>query len=357
MKCPQCGNDNEEGARVCGACGTPLGGDAAGGIGAASTELPNVGFLQAFSPRFRNFLKVWLIGGLTGLATGLSWTLVENVLSTDGVFDGGEFCVSLVTPALAGIVVALATRSGIKTTLAVAYLTLLIPILGAGFGASGSEPLWQHGALGLGGGLFWSSPFAIGSLVHRRKSPVLVTIVAILLVVIVLLFTIDAAGEVFPDGELNWDEPGNEEVTDLGGMGTLGDGDESQAVDPDGDSRQTIFLAGFAEKIKVTPIVLEGEISRDTTYQAWSFDGDRGQVLRFVPRPKPQSNIDFEHVAMTLFAGQGDGEGDENAHSEVIALDEELQEIALPETGTYTLSVEGNPENSSGAYTITISSD
>ena len=80
-------------------------------------------------------------------------------------------------------------------------------------------------------------------------------------------------------------------------------------------------------------------------------------MLRFDPRPKPQSNIDFEHVAMTLFAGQGGGEGDENAHSEVIALDEELQEIELPETGTYTLSVEGDPDQSSGSYAITISSD
>ena len=328
MKCPQCGNDNEEGALFCSRCGAAQSVSAEAHTLASDSQVASAG---KPSGRWRRVVKIWLVGGLTGLVTALSWTLVENAFTTDGVFDGWEFGVSLVTLALAGIVVALATRSGIKTTLAVAYLTFLIPLFGVGFAASGSEPLWQFGAWGLGGGLFWSSPFAIGSLVHRRQSPVVVTIVAISLVVIVLLFSIYAAGEVFYDD------------------------DESQAVDLDGDSRQTIFLAGFTEKIKVTPIVLEGEISGDTTYQAWSFDSDRGQVLRFDPRPKPQSDIDFGHVEMTLFAGQGDGEGKELAHSEVIAKDEQLEEIEIPQTGTYTLSVEGNIDETSGAYVITIS--
>jgi len=38
-----------------------------------------------------------------------------------------------------------------------------------------------------------------------------------------------------------------------------------------------------------------------------------------------------------------------------IGKDEELREIALPETGTYTLQVEGNIDESTGAYVITIS--
>jgi hypothetical protein len=41
--------------------------------------------------------------------------------------------------------------------------------------------------------------------------------------------------------------------------------------------------------------------------------------------------------------------------SELIGKDEELREIALPETGTYTLQVEGNIDESTGAYVITIS--
>ena len=41
--------------------------------------------------------------------------------------------------------------------------------------------------------------------------------------------------------------------------------------------------------------------------------------------------------------------------SELVGKDEELREIALPETGTYTLQVEGNIDESTGAYVITIS--
>ena len=190
MKCPQCGNDNEEGALFCSRCGAAQSVSAEAHTLASDSQVASAG---KPSGRWRRVVKIWLVGGLTGLVTALSWTLVENAFTTDGVFDGWEFGVSLVTLALAGIVVALATRSGIKTTLAVAYLTFLIPLFGVGFAASGSEPLWQFGAWGLGGGLFWSSPFAIGSLVHRRQSPVVVTIVAISLVVIVLLFSIYAA--------------------------------------------------------------------------------------------------------------------------------------------------------------------
>jgi hypothetical protein len=115
-------------------------------------------------------VRVWLIGGLTGLATGVLFTLAVGVFSTDSMFDFWEFGISLATPALAGIAVALATRSRIKTSVAVAYLTFLVPILGANFGGSGSEPLWQFGALGLAGGLVWSFPFAVCLLVRKGHS-------------------------------------------------------------------------------------------------------------------------------------------------------------------------------------------
>jgi hypothetical protein len=50
-----------------------------------------------------------------------------------------------------------------------------------------------------------------------------------------------------------------------------------------------------------------------------------------------------------------DDERRQTADPEVIGWDEELSEIALPETGTWTLQVEGNIDESSGAYVITIS--
>ena len=114
----------------------------------------------------RREIKVWLVGGLTGLVTGLSFILVHNALTTDLMFDLWEFGVALATPALIAVVVALASRSGIVRLLAVAYLTLLIPVLGVAFGSSGS-PLLPVAALGLVGGLVWSTPFALWQLKRR----------------------------------------------------------------------------------------------------------------------------------------------------------------------------------------------
>ena len=110
-------------------------------------------------------IKIWFVGSLVGLVTGLSFTLVEDALTTDLMFDLWELGVALVVPLLIAVLVALATRSRIGILLAVAFLTLLMPVCGASFGASGLEPLWQFAALGLVGGLFWSTPFALFVLV------------------------------------------------------------------------------------------------------------------------------------------------------------------------------------------------
>ena len=149
MKCQTCGNDNAENAQFYVRCRTALGSATASGI--------------------RRAIKVWLVGGLVGLGTGLSFIMVHDALTTDLMFDLWEFGVALVTPTLIAAVVALATRSRIVMLLAVAYLTLLIPVLGAAFGAAGSEPLWQFAALGLVGGLVWSTPFALWALLRRRQ--------------------------------------------------------------------------------------------------------------------------------------------------------------------------------------------
>ena len=106
------------------------------------------------------------------MVTGLSFTLVEDALTTDLMFDLWELGVALVVPLLIAVLVALATRSRIGILLAVAFLTLLIPVLGVSIGASGSEPLWQLrvqlAAFGLVGGLVWSIPFAFWQLTRRR---------------------------------------------------------------------------------------------------------------------------------------------------------------------------------------------
>jgi hypothetical protein len=110
-------------------------------------------------------IKIWGLGSLVGLFTGLSFTLVEDALTTDLMFDLWELGVAIVIPLLMAALVALATRSRIGILLAIAFLTSLIPVCSASFGASGSEPLWQFAALGLVGGLFWGTPFALFVLV------------------------------------------------------------------------------------------------------------------------------------------------------------------------------------------------
>ena len=114
-------------------------------------------------------IKVWLVGGLTGLVTGLSFILVHEALTTDLMFELWESGVALVIPALSAVVVAIATRSRIVMLLAVAYLTLLIPVLGVALGASGSPPL-LFAAIGLVGGLVWSTPFALWQLKRSGAS-------------------------------------------------------------------------------------------------------------------------------------------------------------------------------------------
>ena len=119
--------------------------------------------------RIRRAIKIWLVGGLVGLGTGTSFIMIYGVLTTDMIFDLWEFGVTLITPTLIAVVVALVTKSRIVIVLAVAYLTLLIPVLGPAFGGTGSEPIWAFAALGLVGGLVWSTPFALSAKLFFRN--------------------------------------------------------------------------------------------------------------------------------------------------------------------------------------------
>jgi len=141
MKCPTCGDDNPAVAKFCTRCGVVLGTPRTNGI--------------------RRGIKVWWVGGTVGLGTGLLFIMVHDALTTDLMFDLWGFGVALITPGLIGVVVALVTKSRTVNVLPVAYLTLLIPVLGPAFGGTGSEPIWAFGLLGLVGGLTWSIPFAL----------------------------------------------------------------------------------------------------------------------------------------------------------------------------------------------------
>ena len=66
----------------------------------------------------------------------------------------------------------MATRSNVLILLIIAYLTLVMPVLGALFGAPNSEirVALMITMLGLVGGLIWSTPFALWAYIRRRKA-------------------------------------------------------------------------------------------------------------------------------------------------------------------------------------------
>ena len=111
--------------------------------------------------RIKRGVKIWSIGALTGSGTSLSFVLMHNALTVDLMFDIWEFGVAAITPILVVVAVTLITRSKIYVVFPVAYLTLIMPVVGAFFGSSGSEPMWQFAVLGMVGGLIWGTPFAL----------------------------------------------------------------------------------------------------------------------------------------------------------------------------------------------------
>lgn len=106
-------------------------------------------------------IKNWMLFGLTGLVSTLVFKLTHDVFTSDSNFSLWEFAISLIITGSVSLLISKLSHSKSVFLLVVTYMTLLIPVLGALFGSSGSEPLWQFGLLGLFGALFWSVPFSI----------------------------------------------------------------------------------------------------------------------------------------------------------------------------------------------------
>ena len=137
------------GAHYCASCGASLGSISSGGI--------------------RRAIKVWLVGGLVGSGTGVAFIAIHDALTIDSMFDLWEFGVTLLTPALIAVFAAKIARLRVATLVPIAYMTLLIPVLGPAFGGTGSEPLWAFALLGLVGGLVWSTPFSLWAWRSTKK--------------------------------------------------------------------------------------------------------------------------------------------------------------------------------------------
>ena len=106
-------------------------------------------------------IRIVLLGALAGVVTSSSFIMANDILTKDSKLDLWEFGINLGIPAFVAVVLSLATKTKFIMLLAITYLTFFIPVLGAVFGSSGSEPFWQFVMLGLLGGLGWSIPFAL----------------------------------------------------------------------------------------------------------------------------------------------------------------------------------------------------
>ena len=110
-----------------------------------------------------------VFAGVAGFITGLLSVAVQRWLSADMVFSLGEAAMVLIIPCVTAVTLAWLGRVKVVLLIAVAYLTLFIPVLGPAFGGTGSEPLIAFAALGLAGGIFWSLPFVLFAIVFNRK--------------------------------------------------------------------------------------------------------------------------------------------------------------------------------------------
>ncbi len=102
--------------------------------------------------------KIVLGGCLTGLGSGLSWSVFVHLVSRDQLFNGQEFALSLILPLLVGL--AVGKRVGVqrRVLLPIAYLTLAMPLFGIGMGGANVLLMTTGGAIG---GLFWAVPFVL----------------------------------------------------------------------------------------------------------------------------------------------------------------------------------------------------
>lgn len=105
--------------------------------------------------------KIVLGGFMTGLGTGLSWSVFVELVSLDHLFSGPEAVLSLILPLLVSL--AAWKRVGVqrRVLLPIAYLTLVMPLFGLGMGGANILQMTLAGALG---GIFWACPFVLYAL-------------------------------------------------------------------------------------------------------------------------------------------------------------------------------------------------
>ena len=129
--------------------------------------------------------KIVLGGCLTGLGSGLSWSVFVQLVSRDQLFNGQEFALSLILPLLVGLAVGKIVGVQRRVLLPIAYLTLVMPVFGMAMTGENVLPTTTSGAIG---GLFWTVPFWIG----RDQVPRMFKTGCLVIIAIVIIFVISS---------------------------------------------------------------------------------------------------------------------------------------------------------------------
>ena len=102
-------------------------------------------------------------GSLTGLGTGIFWSLVVSLFSIDQLFNGTELLLSLAVPGIIAVTIWKTLKIRIWIVVSIAYLTLLIPLFGIGFGGANTLQMTIGGVIG---GFCWSVPIILYYFAH-----------------------------------------------------------------------------------------------------------------------------------------------------------------------------------------------
>ena len=110
-------------------------------------------------------------GSLTGLGTGIFWSLVVGLFSLDQLFNGTELLLSLTVPGIIAVTVWKTLKIRFWIVMPIAYLTLLIPLFGLGLGGANTLQMTIGGVIG---GFCWSVPIILYYFAHgflRGQTP------------------------------------------------------------------------------------------------------------------------------------------------------------------------------------------
>ena len=102
-------------------------------------------------------------GSLTGLGTGIFWSLVVSLFSIDQLFSGTELLFSLAVPGIIAVTIWKTLKIRFWIVMPIAYLTLLIPLFGIGFGGANTLQMTIGGVIG---GFCWSVPIILYYFAH-----------------------------------------------------------------------------------------------------------------------------------------------------------------------------------------------